>query len=147
MDESERILRIKDCRYREKEEIDRMDETLANRIFSLLNHPEIDAHCMVDAYYYDYSVIPDAIRDVLNLCRDAYLIFGITTKGHLVCKWVDRWDLDSDDPVVDGKVIHSEKKPCELGFIPEIRQSFDNKLLSTPCPNLLKFFEKGMADG
>ena len=105
MDYSERIQRIKENRFLDSEEIDRMDEALADRIGALLNHPKLDKWCMVDAYYYDFSVIPREIQIEKNLWRDCYLIFGVTTEGEMVYKWVDRWALDSDDPVIDGKVI------------------------------------------
>jgi hypothetical protein len=136
MNKSERIQRIQDNRYLECEEIDQIDETFANRIVALLNHSQINKHCMVDAYYYDFSVIPRDIKERLNLWRDCYLIFGITTEGEIVSKWADRWDLDSNDPIVDGKVIRSEKY-CDNRNVPNIRQRFNPNLLSTPCPDLI----------
>lgn len=131
MDESERIQRLKDNRHLEAHEMDALDQKFAARILALLNDPAIDKDCLVDAYYYDFSVIPHGVQERLNLWRDCYLIFGITTEGEMVSMWVDRWDLDSDDPIVDGEVIRSDK-PI---FVPEIRQSFDPKLLSTPAPD------------
>ena len=106
MGESERIERLKDSLYLDSDEACRRDDTFANRIGALLNHPQINKHCMVDAYYYDFSVIPRDIREKLQLWRDCYLLFGITAEGEIVSKWVDRWDLDSNNPIVDGKVIH-----------------------------------------
>ena len=92
---------------------------------------------MVDAYYYDFSVIPNAIQDKLQLWRDAYFIYGITTEGEMISKWVDRWDLDSIDPIVDGKVMHG-KNPRVNTPIPLIDQYFDSRLLSTPLPAVVK---------
>ena len=80
MVESERLQR-----YREeydKIEADKRDEELSERIMLLLNDPKIDKYCMVDAYYYDFSAIPEAIQAVSYLYRDAYLIFGITITQH-----------------------------------------------------------------
>lgn len=140
MDESERILRLKDNRYVEFEDADRRDEEFAERIASILNHPQIDKYCMVDAYYYDFSVIPRDIQEKLQLWRDAYLIFGITKEAEIISKWVDRYDLDSQAPVIDGKVIHPDNPyQCKTFPIPEIKQIFNPKLLSYPAPNLLKF--------
>ncbi len=143
MDESERMQRIKQHRYDDHEEMDNIDKDFSQRIASILNHPKIDKYCMVDAYYYDFSAIPLHIQESLNLWRDHYLIFGITTEGEIVSKWVDRWDLDSSDPIVDGKVIHSDS-PAEIK-IPEITYTFNKDLLSTPIPNgLLKMFGIGV---
>lgn len=136
MDQSERLQRAKEHRYLEDKEV---DQKFANRILSLLNHHDIDKYCMVDAYYYDFCVIPDSVQARLNLWSDCYLIFGITKNGEMVSKWVDRWDLDSDDPIVDGKVIHS-KKPSGSVALPKIEQIFDPKLLSTPAPDFLSMF-------
>lgn len=108
MDYSERIQRIRSSSCFDTTEIDKTDAVLANRIAALLNHPQIDEYCMVDAYYYDFSVIPRDIQKKNDFCRDCYLIFGITTEGEMVSKWVDRWDLDSNDPVMDGKVVRSK---------------------------------------
>ena len=135
MDESERLQRYRREFKLEFEWADKNDSDLAERIAGLLNHPQIDKYCMVDAYYYDFSVIPTAIQEKLQLWRDAYLIFGITTEGEIVSKWVDRWDLDSRDPIIEGKVIHSERK--ELSS-PEITQNFNPNLLSTPVPDVIK---------
>jgi hypothetical protein len=67
------------------------------------------------------------------------MIYGITTKGEMITKWVERYDLDSSDPIVDGKVVHSDK-PFDLTIIPETCKMYDAKLLSTPAPDLLKIF-------
>jgi len=141
MSESERVQRIKENRYLESHGIDQRDDELALRIRSLLNHPKIDKYCMVDAYYYDFSVIPREIQEKLQLWRDCYLIFGITTEGEMITKWVDRWDLDSSDPIRDGKVIHGEN-PRTSAIVPEITQLYDPKLLSTPAPEFMKMFGK-----
>jgi hypothetical protein len=141
MDESERLQRWKENYGWEECGIHSTtkDEEVANRIASLLNHPGINKYCMVDAYYYDFSVIPRIIKEKLNLCRDTYLIFGITTEGEMVSKWVDRWSLDSSDPIVDGNVIHNDK-PRNNTMIPEIRQCFNPKLLSVAMSNLHSIF-------
>jgi len=138
MDESERLQRWQ-LGFEPDWAVDK-DKQISSRILALLNHPKINKYCMVDAYYYDFSVIPHAIQEKLQLWRDAYLIFGITTDGEIVSKWVDRWDLDSDDPIVDGKVIH-EDKPCNPitnVAIPTIAYTINPLLLSTPTFN---FFE------
>ena len=106
MNDSERLERYR--REYEKDVADKIDDELSQRIMELLNDPRIDKYCMVDAYYYDFSVIPREIQQRLQLWRDAYLIFGITTEGKIISKWVDRWDLDSNDKIVDGKLIPGE---------------------------------------
>jgi len=145
MDESERLQRFQErIEYSESYKIaDKDDAIISERIFLLLNDPKIDKYCMVDAYYYDFSVIPKDVQEKLQLWRDAYLIYGITTEGEIVSKWIDRWDLDSSDPIVDGKVIHKPYDPSQNHSIPaEIMQNFDPKLLSYPAPDLLKMFGK-----
>jgi hypothetical protein len=137
MDESERLQRYR--REYDKELADEDDTKLAERIAALLNHPGIDKYCMVDAYYYDFSVIPHAIQEKLQLWRDTYLIFGITTEGEMITKWVERWDLDNSHPIVDGKVIPQERKEIPL---PVINQCYNPKLLSTPMPDFIKMFGK-----
>jgi hypothetical protein len=92
---------------------------------------------MVDAYYYDFSEIPREVQEKLQLWRDVYLIYGITTEGEIVSKWVQRYDLDSNDPIIDGKVIHNDSL-CNKTLIPQCKQSFNPKLLSTPAPQLFK---------
>ena len=143
MDESERLQRWKDNYGWEECGLDSAtkDDEIANRIAALLNHPQIDKYCMVDAYYYDFSVIPRGIQEKLQLWRDAYLIYGITTEGEMISKWVDRWDLDSVDPIRDGKVMHGESPRTNL-ILPEIRQMYDPKLLSTPAPEFLNMFKR-----
>lgn len=136
MDKSERLERMRDNKYLEDSEIAAIDSEFASRILALLNHPQIDKHCMVDAYYYDFSVIPRDKQIELNLCRDCYMIYGITTEGDMITKWVERWDLDSEDPVVDGKVVKSDK-PATNFVLPEIKKFYDPKLLSTPFPQFL----------
>lgn len=125
MDESERLQRYR--REYEKEMVDEDDVKFSERIAALLNHPAIDKHCMVDAYYYDFSVIPHEIQQKFNFYRDVYLIFGVTTFGEIVSKWVERWDLDSSDEIVDGKVIHKERA---LGGT------------TMPVPDFIKMFGK-----
>jgi hypothetical protein len=144
MDESERVQRLKQHRcYNDSgdNDLEKEDEELANRIAYLLNHPQIDKYCMVDAYYYDFSVIPRGVQEKLQLWRDAYLLFGITTEGEVVSKWVDRWDLDSPDPIVDGKVMHNEKPRTNMG-LPDITQMYNPQLLSTPAPDIMKLWKQ-----
>lgn len=145
MDESERLKRRNEYYFHNDGagvDLEAEDENLANRIAALLNHPKINQYCMVDAYYYDFSIIPHGIQEKLQLWRDAYMIFGITTEGEMITKWVDRWDLDSVDPIVDGKVMHGENKPTNM-LPPEVKQFFDPRLLSTPLPEyLIKIFDK-----
>lgn len=106
MKESERLERYRRNQYREYL-IDE-DENLCERIKLLLNHPDIDEQCMVDAYYYDYCMIPEEIMNKNHFVRDMYFIFGITVKGEIVSDWVERYDLDSHKPILNGKVIQNE---------------------------------------
>ena len=69
------------------------DEKLSDKIIALLNRSDISSMNMVDAYYYDYSVLPGEMWKTHH--GDMYLIFGITDSGEMITKWVDRWDLDS----------------------------------------------------
>ena len=144
MSESERLQRFKErCNYSESfDEAEGDDEKIANRIQLLLNDPKVDKYCMVDAYYYDFSVIPDKIQEKLNLYRDAYLIYGISEDGEFISKWVDRWDLDSSDPIVDGICSHPPFDPNQNIQIPGISFPFNKNLLSIPAPNLVKMFGK-----
>ena len=142
MQESERLQRLKErCGYSEdRDSAEEDDEKFSERIALLLNHPQIDRYCHVDAYYYDFSVIPRDIQEKLNIWRDAYLIYGITTEGEIISKWVDRWDLDSNDPIEDGKVIYNDK-PKDYSLPPEISFQFNAALLSAPMPeNMLRMF-------
>lgn len=142
MEESERLDRYrKECTL---EWCDENDAELAKRIKHLLNHPQIDQYCMVDAYYYDFSVIPVCIQEDNNFYRDMYLLFGITTKGEVVTKWVERYDLDSTDPIVNGEVVRGDKptNPIISDDIPEINVCFNPKLLLVPTPNFAKMFGK-----
>jgi hypothetical protein len=139
MDESERLERLRQNHYDEDRDI--IDEKLAQRILLLLNDSKINKFCMVDAYYYDFSVIPKGVQERLQLWRDAYLIYGITIDGEIISKWIDRWDLDSDDPIVNGEVMHNENPKRDF-IVPEISQMFDSKLLQTPAPDFMKMFGK-----
>lgn len=137
MNESERLERWI-FGSEDKREAD--DKLLAERIRLLLNHPKIDKYCLVDANYYDFSAIPEGIREKLNFSHDVYMIFGITTEGELASKWVGRHDLDSDSPIIDGKAIHPEWVPGDE--YPHIMpapfiQMFDRDLLSTPSSDLI----------
>jgi hypothetical protein len=87
-----------------REYADKEDVIFEDRIVALLNHPKIDRDCLVDAYYYDYSVIPHIVCEEYNFYRDMYLIYGITNDGQIVSKWVERYDLDSDKPIHNGKL-------------------------------------------
>lgn len=78
------------------------------RIFDLLNDPRLHPYSIVDAKYYDYSVLPENVRD--QFYRDMYLLYGITEQGEFITKWVERYDLDCNDPIVNGKVIREMDK-------------------------------------
>lgn len=106
MSESERLERFqRDCGYSEDiEHATEQDNKLSKRIRELLNHPDIGEYNLVDAYYYDYSGIPWEIVDKENFFRDMYFIYGISTKCEIVSKWVERYDLDSNRPIVNGYV-------------------------------------------
>lgn len=141
MRESERHERMIDNRYLEDHEKASRDEELALRIQSFLNHPQIDEFCMVDAYYYDLCEIPDAVRGAHNIWCDCYMIFGITTEGEMITKWVDRWDLDSNDPIVDGKIMKREKKD-DSHYITGINELFNFNLLTAPIPGFINIFRE-----
>jgi len=115
MDDSERLQRLRQNHYDEERDI--FDKEFADRIADLLNHTDIDKYCMVDAYYYDFSVIPEDVQEKFHFWHDVYLIYGITTKGEIVSKWVDRWELDSSVPIVDGNVMH--EKNLQINFVLE----------------------------
>lgn len=101
--DSERLNRYKQSRWDENElEINQKDDLFASRIRALLNHPAIHEYSMVDAYYYDFSVLPEWAKD--KFYRDMYLLYGITHEGEFVTKWIERWDLDSDKPIVKGEI-------------------------------------------
>ncbi len=109
------------------------DRVLKKRIVDLLNHDDIDETCYVDAEYYDCSVIPSEVKDSIN--NDAYFLLGKTKKGETISKWVNRWDLDSDDPIENGEVIREEKEYTDS--IPpdfSIKSVFNPSLLSVPTP-------------
>lgn len=103
MDNSERLERFLEDRGHDRND----DEELCIRIKELLNHPKIDEYCLVDAYYYDYSALPPPFID--EFLHDMYFLYGITTRGEMIHKWVDRWDLDSSLPIVDGEVKRKEE--------------------------------------
>jgi hypothetical protein len=132
--ESERLQRYKEYSF-DIDIANENDEKIADRIRKLLNDPRIDKRCLVDAYYYDFSVIPHEIHQKNNFCGDMYQIYGISENAEIISKWVERWDLDSDDEIVDGKVIIKEKSYI-FGCIPEIKQKFNKDLLSLPTPSL-----------
>lgn len=140
MNESERLQRY----IRDKD--DELDATFAKRIAELLNHPKIDEYCMVDAFYYDYSGIPEEIQEKYDFYRDMYLIFGITTEGEIVSGWVDRYDLDSDDPIVNGEIIKTPDngESVKLSLPPQSTKEFSPLLLSTPTPDFIKTFSEKM---
>jgi hypothetical protein len=143
MNESERLNRYQQRSFDDADQID-YDETFSQRIFDLLNDDRLDQYCMVDAYYYDYSTIPNSILDKFKIYRDAYLLYGITTEGEIISKWVDRWDLDCSDSIVNGKVIPNPN-PKKYIQCPQIEMHFSKDLLSTPAPDLLRFFDKPRA--
>jgi len=143
MDESERLQRFIQHRFDDvKEFADEIDKELSNRIMLFLNDPKIDKYCMVDAYYYDFSVIPREVQQRLQLWRDTYLIYGINVDGEIVSKWVDRWDLDSSDPIVNGECIHPPYDPSKIKNCPDIDVKFNPNLLLTPAPDFIKMFGK-----
>lgn len=144
MCDSERLQRFKEnifdhIVFSDYYDPEKVDERLAERIRALLNNPKIDSYCMVDAYYYDFCEMPDELHEKLNLWCDCYLIYGITIEAQIISKWVSRWDLDSSDPIVDGKVIRPpSKNGLHVNFPPDIRQNFNPDLLSTPISDLKK---------
>lgn len=70
------------------------DAELYHRIHKLLGSPKHVYPCDCDAVYFDCSVLPPTN---CPLTRDAYLIYGVTEQGTFISKWIDRWELDSDD--------------------------------------------------
>lgn len=104
MDETERLQRYKStcgCSENRKDAL-RYDEEIASRILAFLNDPRLAKYSMVDAYYYDYSELPRNVE--VKSCGDMYLLFGITEEGEVITKWVKRWDLDSDEPIINGEI-------------------------------------------
>lgn len=84
--ESERLQRIRQSRWNETtEEAWKKDAKFAARLRLLLDHPDIDEYCMVDAYYYDFSELPDHIAD--QCYRDMYMIYGTTTNAQMIRIW------------------------------------------------------------
>ena len=142
MSESERLQRFKEeisCYDTSDGEPDREDKKLAERIRALLNHPKIDSYCMVDAYYYDFSEIPDELHEEIKLWSDCYLIYGITIDAQIVSKWVSQWELDSNDPIVDGKCVPPpNQETVSVSLPPDIMQVYSPDLLSTPILDLKK---------
>lgn len=140
MIESERLFRFKENYNLESDSAEKHDQEFCKRIIAFINDPRIDSTCMVDAYYYDFSVIPRKIQEDLDLWVDQYFLFGITEEGEFVTKWVDRWDLDSDYEVVDGNVTGRKEVVEGTTTIsvmpPDISCAFDKNLLSYPTPNL-----------
>lgn len=49
----------------------------------------------VDAFYFDYSVLPDSAKEH-KMYRDSYLLYGVTDKGEVITKWEDRWEFDKE---------------------------------------------------
>ena len=115
------------------EDTDQKDEDFRNRIFLLLNDDRLDEWCMVDAYYYDFSALPEHLKG--KFYRDMYLLYGITKECEIITKWVERYDLDSSDPIVDGEVIHSKRNFSSE--CPDIKINFNKNLLSTPIPDIV----------
>ena len=142
MMEGERLLRFKENRYIENNHAENADDELCKRIISFINDPRIDSTCFVDAFYYDFSVIPRKIQEELNLWRDQYFVFGISDEGDFISKWVERWDLDSDYEIVDGKVTKNleqiEGRVYTTVIPPDISQMFNKNLLSFPILDFLK---------
>lgn len=140
--QSERLQRYRDSAYNEEIERINADDEFCKRIIAFINDPRITSSCMVDAYYYDFSVIPQKIQEDLQLWRDQYFVFGISDNGDFISKWVERYDLDSDYLIVDGKVTKDleqvEGRIYTTVMPPEISFAFSKDLLSTPCPNLFK---------
>ena len=88
------------------------DDVLRKRILDLLNHPKLNEYSFVDAHYYDFSEIQNLPVEILNSVnwRDAYLLFGITDGPEIVAKFVERYDLDSDFPIENGKIKQNKGK-------------------------------------
>ena len=100
---SERLERYRRYTFADSE-IEKLsrDKELCNRIRQFLNHDDITEDSLVDAYYYNFSYLPDDLK--LVFCRDMYLIYGITETGEIISKWIGRYDLDSEISIVDGKL-------------------------------------------
>lgn len=135
--ESERLERMNNCRFDELYS----DHKICDRLCALL---QVDVHdiTVIDGAYYDFSVLPEDELGNKIMFRDAYLIYAITNDGKYLSKWVDRWDLDSDSPIIDGKAIHPPYEPNSCNVAPQIKFPFSKDLLSTPCPSISKMFGK-----
>ncbi len=100
---SERMERLGSYNYsKSDEELYEEDDKLCERIRLFLNHSKIDKYCLVDAYYYDFSGLPEHLKG--KFYRDMYFLYGITNDAEVITKWVERWDLDSDKSIVNGEV-------------------------------------------
>lgn len=119
---SERLSRFKEDQDYEK------DDKFKKRIHALLGCDDIFIDD-VDAQYYDFSVLPENMKD--KFYRDAYMLYGIDSKGNFHHHWIDRWGLDGCDEPFDPNL-----KP------PNILQKFNPDLLSAPAINLFGLFGK-----
>lgn len=135
--ESERLERLDQNRFNEEYYDDRK---FCDRLCAFL---EIDPHdcTLVDAAYFDFSVLPEDQYGHKIMSRDAYLVFCIKDNGEYLSRWIDRWDLDSDDPIIAGKCEHPPYDPQTTNHAPEIKQKFNPDLLSTPCPSFFDIFK------
>ncbi len=91
MIESERMQRFKRDSFSfdmSGNEAFKRDQKLEEKIIELLPGNDFD---MVDAFYYDFSVLPECVRNKFHC--DMYLLFGISN-GEMVTKWVERYELD-----------------------------------------------------
>lgn len=68
------------------------DEKFCKKLWSHLGSRDDIFYKDVDALYFDYSGLPEHIKD--KAYRDQYLVYGITDQGEFVSKWVERWELD-----------------------------------------------------
>ena len=70
------------------------DERFAFKIWSLLGSRKDMFKNDVDAFYFDYSALPEHMKDKVS--HDQYLLYGVNTKGDVITQWINRWEFDNE---------------------------------------------------
>jgi hypothetical protein len=94
MNESERLQRHKEYSYRKSQEQKDEDDTdFTKKLCLILNQSCCYELALVDALYYDFSMLPDHLKGTFH--TDMYLVYGITYSGDMVSTWATRAQVDS----------------------------------------------------